>query len=241
MMLFVNSVSATAETEDLVTETETLTTTFETIQAERDVLEEQIKEVEKEIANLADSDKDREKAINDKIKLHMKDYKIAAKEAAYKKAIELEQPGYFGTTTTDSEAYSSTTSIPNLLLKGSAAPDEYMKYYVAASEKYNVDWSILAAIHSIETTFSTDLNISTAGAVGHMQFMPATWTSYGVDANGDGKKDPWNIADAIYAAAYYLKDHGFAKDQRKAIWHYNHADWYVNDVIDTAAMLRASS
>jgi membrane-bound lytic murein transglycosylase B len=41
-----------------------------------------------------------------------------------------------------------------------------------------------------------------------MQFMPATWKAYGVDANGDGKKDPYNPVDAIFAAARYLKAAG---------------------------------
>lgn len=64
--------------------------------------------------------------------------------------------------------------------------------------------------------------------------MPATWRAYGVDADGDGKADPLSIPDAIYSAANYLASSGFQKDKRKAIWHYNHAEWYINDVVSKA-------
>ena len=45
--------------------------------------------------------------------------------------------------------------------------------------------------------------------------MPATWKQYGVDANGDGVKDPYNPVDAIFAAARYLKAAGADTDIRK--------------------------
>ena len=61
-----------------------------------------------------------------------------------------------------------------------------------------------------------------------MQFMPATWKQYGVDANQDGVKDPFNPVDAIFAAARYLKAAGAGTDLRKGIFAYNHADWYVD-------------
>ena len=57
---------------------------------------------------------------------------------------------------------------------------------------------------------------------------------YGVDANGDGRKDPYNPVDAIFAAARYLKAAGAGDSLRRAIFAYNHADWYVNDVMGRA-------
>ena len=90
---------------------------------------------------------------------------------------------------------------------------------------------MLASINRIETAFGTNLNVSTAGAVGWMQFMPSTWKAYGVDANGDGRKDPYNPVDAICAAARYLKAAGGDTDLRSAIFAYNHADWYVDEVL----------
>ena len=95
--------------------------------------------------------------------------------------------------------------------------------------------SILAAINEIETGFGVNQGPSSAGAVGWMQFMPATWAAYGVDANGDGVKDPSDPEDAIFAAARYLKASGMPEDPEGAIFAYNHADWYVADVLARAA------
>ena len=64
---------------------------------------------------------------------------------------------------------------------------------------------MLASINKIETAFGTNLNVSSAGAVGWMQFLPSSWEAFGVDANGDGRKDPYNPVDAICGAAHYLQ------------------------------------
>ncbi|PZS32113.1 MAG: hypothetical protein DLM58_10390, partial [Pseudonocardiales bacterium] len=60
-------------------------------------------------------------------------------------------------------------------------------------------------------------------AVGPMQFIPSTWAGYGVDANGDGVKDPYNPVDAIFGAARYLHAAGASQNLRQAIFAYNHA------------------
>ena len=70
-----------------------------------------------------------------------------------------------------------------------------------------------------------------------MQFMPASWEAYGVDGNSDGLMDPYNPVDAIFAAARYLKAAGADTDIRKAVFAYNHADWYV----DSCCCARRSS
>ncbi len=103
--------------------------------------------------------------------------------------------------------------------------------------EYGVRWEVLAAINEIETDYGRNLNVSYAGALGWMQFMPATWKAYGVDANGDGHKDPYNPVDAIFAAARYLKAAGADTDLRRAIFAYNHADWYVDSVMMRAQVL----
>ena len=90
---------------------------------------------------------------------------------------------------------------------------------------------MLASINKIETGFGTNLNVSSAGAVGWMQFLPSSWEAFGLDANGDGRKDPYNPVDAICAAANYLKVAGGNKDLYEAIFAYNHADWYVQEVL----------
>ncbi|MDQ0862245.1 NlpC/P60 family protein [Bacillus sp. V2I10] len=110
-----------------------------------------------------------------------------------------------------------------------------------------------------------EVMVSPVGAAGHLQFMPLTWVGwsypggnrlgnasipnkiltdpaiikkyggYGVDANGDGKADPWDIEDAIHSAANYLKANGAAEgDLRRAVFAYNHSDWYVEEVLGFA-------
>ncbi|MBN8867305.1 MAG: lytic murein transglycosylase [Solirubrobacterales bacterium] len=117
-------------------------------------------------------------------------------------------------------------------------PRDLPPIYVAAAEKYGLGVrgpSILAAINRIETNFGELATAtSSAGAVGWMQFMPATWAVYGVDGDGDGKKDPTNKYDAIYAAANYLKASGAPGNWHDAIYAYNHAEWYVQDVLEWA-------
>ena len=67
--------------------------------------------------------------------------------------------------------------------------------------------------------------------------MPPTWDAYGVDANRDGLKDPFNPVDAIFAAARYLRAAGAEHDLRRAIFAYNHADWYVDSVLMRARVI----
>jgi len=105
-----------------------------------------------------------------------------------------------------------------------------------AGAQYGVPWQVLAAINKVESDFGRNMGPSSAGAVGWMQFMPATWLEYGVDASGDGVADPWNAADAIYSAARYLAAAGAATDLYGAVFAYNHADWYVQEVLDLARL-----
>jgi len=70
-----------------------------------------------------------------------------------------------------------------------------------------------------------------------MQFLPSTWTTYGVDANGDGFKDPYNPADAIFAAARYLRAAGGDTNIRAAVYSYNHSQAYVDSVMLRAQLL----
>lgn len=104
--------------------------------------------------------------------------------------------------------------------------------------------------------------VSPAGAIGHMQFMPCTFVGwkhptcsglgkgnipdaelvnpaiikkyggYGVDANGDGVADPYDIEDAVFSAANYLSKYGAAKgDVKRAVFNYNHSEEYVKNVL----------
>jgi len=128
-------------------------------------------------------------------------------------------------------------SLPSSSCAISGVPPTLIPIYHQASDKYGLGPqgpAILAGINAIETAFGTNLGPSYAGAEGWMQFMPETWAMYGVDANGDGVKDPNNPEDAIFAAARYLSAAGMPADVWGAIYAYNHADWYVEDVLANA-------
>jgi murein DD-endopeptidase MepM/ murein hydrolase activator NlpD len=105
-----------------------------------------------------------------------------------------------------------------------------------AGAAYGIPWQVLAAINKIESNFGRNMGPSSAGAVGWMQFMPSTWLRWGTDANGDGIADPWAPEDAIFSAARYLAAAGGRSDLERGVFAYNHADWYVQDVLELAAL-----
>jgi Transglycosylase SLT domain len=127
--------------------------------------------------------------------------------------------------------------VPNFVIDKFKVPIFLLPIYQAAGIQYGIRWEVLAGINEIETDYGRNLNVSSAGAVGWMQFMPATWKTYGVDANQDGKRDPYNPVDAIFAAARYLKAAGGDKDIRRAVFAYNHAGWYVDSVMLRARLI----
>jgi murein DD-endopeptidase MepM/ murein hydrolase activator NlpD len=105
-----------------------------------------------------------------------------------------------------------------------------------AGAAYGIPWEVLAAINKVETNFGGNMGPSSAGAVGWMQFMPDTWLRWGLDADGDGFADPWSPRDAIFAAARYLAAAGGQTDIPRAIFAYNHADWYVQEILQLAGL-----
>jgi hypothetical protein len=121
--------------------------------------------------------------------------------------------------------------VPNPIIDSFEIPPFLLPIYQSCGTEYGIPWQVLASINKIETAFGTNLNISSAGAMGWMQFIPSTWAAYGVDANDDGRRDPYNPVDAICAAARYLRAAGGDHDIRQAIFSYNHADWYVDEVL----------
>ena len=128
-------------------------------------------------------------------------------------------------------------SLPTSSCAATGVPPVLIPMYQGASAKYGLGPqgpAVLAGINAIETGFGQNMGPSSAGAIGWMQFMPSSWETYGVDANGDGVKDPYNPEDAIYAAASYLSIAGMPADTYGAIFAYNHADWYVEEVLANA-------
>jgi hypothetical protein len=117
-------------------------------------------------------------------------------------------------------------------------------------------WNTLAAIGTIESNNGrvlTDAGYSTSPilgpsvdgglhAEGPMQFMPATWTRWGADGNGDGIADPNQIDDAALAAARYLCSYGSlgtAERWHAAVFGYNHVESYVSAVAALASTYAA--
>jgi murein DD-endopeptidase MepM/ murein hydrolase activator NlpD len=114
--------------------------------------------------------------------------------------------------------------------------DDLHALWVHAGASYGIPWQVLAAINKIETNFGRNMGPSSAGAVGWMQFMPDTWLRWGMDASGDGIADPWNAEDAVHAAARYLAAAEGRIDVSRAIFAYNHAQWYVDEVLQLAGL-----
>jgi murein DD-endopeptidase MepM/ murein hydrolase activator NlpD len=110
-----------------------------------------------------------------------------------------------------------------------------------AGAQYGIPWTVLAAINKIESNFGQNMGPSSAGAIGWMQFMPDTWLRWGTDGNGDGVSDPWNAEDAVYAAARYLAAAGGQTDIPRAVFAYNHAQWYVDEVLQMAQAFAGGS
>ncbi|MEP7332371.1 MAG: peptidoglycan DD-metalloendopeptidase family protein [Terracoccus sp.] len=113
-------------------------------------------------------------------------------------------------------------------------PEDIKRLYVAAANTYKLPWTLLAGIGMEETGHGRNNATSSAGAQGLMQFMPATWATMGLDGDGDGRADIHNDADSIFSAANYLTKSGVASGPTgvtTAILAYNHATWYVNDVL----------
>jgi hypothetical protein len=126
-------------------------------------------------------------------------------------------------------------------------PPLYLHLYEAAAARYGLDWTVLAGIGTVECDNGQDPApsctvegaLNYAGAGGPAQFLVSTWQRYGVTPSGQGTPDMWNPADAIYSMANYLRASGAPGDYRRAIYAYNHAWWYVAEVLAWARRYRA--
>ncbi len=132
---------------------------------------------------------------------------------------------------------SPIAGVSSFFIESFQVPPFLLPIYQAAGTAYGIPWQVLAAINEVETDYGRDLSVSSAGAEGWMQFLPAEWAQYGVDANGDGFKDPYNPADAIFTAARYLKAAGGEQNIRGAVFSYNHSQAYVESVMLRAQLL----
>ncbi|WP_407942173.1 NlpC/P60 family protein [Nocardiopsis tropica] len=139
-------------------------------------------------------------------------------------------------------------------------PENYLEIYQEVGEEKGIPWNILAGVGQVESHHGRwegpgiTEGHNDWGAAGPMQFGSLdgsaagnSWggepvqaveerpeNGYGVDGNGDGIVNVYDPADAIPAAADYLIAHGLEDDVRQAIFGYNHAWWYVDDVLEWA-------
>jgi membrane-bound lytic murein transglycosylase B len=116
-----------------------------------------------------------------------------------------------------------------------------------AAARFGLDWTILAGIGRVECDHGQDPapsctvegQLNPAGAGGPAQFLVPTWQRYGISATGQGPPDMWRPSDAIFSMANYLHASGAPRDYPGAIYAYNHAWWYVAEVLSWARRYRA--
>src|SRR5581483_8268689 len=97
-----------------------------------------------------------------------------------------------------------------------------------AAATCGLPWQVLAGVAKVESDFGRNMATSSAGAIGYAQFLPSSWAAFGQGGN------PYDYRDAIPAMARYLCAHGGSQDLRRALFAYNHADWYVDQVLAVA-------
>jgi cell wall-associated NlpC family hydrolase len=118
-------------------------------------------------------------------------------------------------------------------------PHDYLLLYQEAGLAFDVPWEVLAGIGKVECDHGQNPDPAcwkegvenAAGAGGPMQFLATTWQEYGIVASGSGAPDRWNAADAIISAANFLKSNGAPDNIEAAVFAYNHAEAYVQQVL----------
>jgi hypothetical protein len=137
-------------------------------------------------------------------------------------------------------------------------PARYIEIYRRTSDQQGLDWAVLAAIGKVETDHGRSRlpgvrsGVNCAGAAGPMQMGVGggnrgcgdagnAWATYGTDGNHDGVRDVYDPEDAVPAAAAYLRAAGAPTDYRRAIFAYNHASWYVSEILTWAERYRGAS
>jgi Transglycosylase SLT domain len=119
-------------------------------------------------------------------------------------------------------------------------PANWLDLFKKSAAQYcsGMSWTVLAAIAEIESGDGANDGPSSAGALGPMQFLPSTWAIWGIDGFGPaGPPDIMNPLDAVPSAARMLCADGGGNlaTLASAIFSYNHATWYVNEVLALAS------
>ena len=133
-----------------------------------------------------------------------------------------------------------------------AIPARYLTWYKKGARTcQGLSWEVLAGIGRMESNNGRSnargvhRGRNRKGAEGPMQFEPATFAEYAVRADLAHKLTPYDPEDAIFTAARMLcadgARGGSPKGLRGAIFAYNHAHWYVRDVLAIAARYTAAA
>jgi len=112
-------------------------------------------------------------------------------------------------------------------------PAAYLALYREAGAQFGVAWQLLAGVGKVESDHGRNpdaMRPNAVGAIGPMQFLPATFAAYG-HAAGHPHPDILDPHDAIFAAAALLSASGVQHDVRSALWAYNHSTEYVDLVL----------
>lgn len=133
-------------------------------------------------------------------------------------------------------ASSNQLPVDNTGGSGSSRPSTYLDLYKQSAAHYcpGLSWTVLAAIGQVESGHGQNVGPSSAGALGPMQFLPSTWKQWGIPGFGDTTADIMNPYDAVPSAARYLCAAGAPGNLYGAVYSYNHASWYVNEVLSLA-------
>lgn len=165
--------------------------------------------------------------------------KVADAPAAQSVAVDPAQPAPAAPATQAPPPVAPDAAAIAVRLASSGLNPNFAALYLSAQEQTGTPWQLLAAVHHVETGQSTSTSrTSSAGATGPMQFLPATFSHYALDGDGDGVKNIDDVNDAVFTAANYLRAGGADKgDYTDALYHYNHSSAYVSKVLSLARSL----
>ena len=126
--------------------------------------------------------------------------------------------------------------VPNFFIDSFRIPPFLIPIYQAAGIEYQVPWQVLAAINEIETDYGRNLSVSSAGAVGWMQFMPSTWKNGASTPTAMGSRTPTTRSTRSSAPRAICTPPAPPRTSQ-AIFAYNHASWYVQSVLLRAKLI----